>query len=49
MGELEHLKGVIAYVVRGIYGANYQPQQIPADQVTHLLYAFADIGSDGTV
>jgi len=34
---------------RGIYGANFQPQQIPANQVTHILYAFADIGSDGEV
>ncbi|OAA68067.1 hypothetical protein SPI_00262 [Niveomyces insectorum RCEF 264] len=33
----------------GIYGANFQPQQIPADKVTRILYAFADIGSDGTV
>lgn len=34
---------------RGIYGANYQPQQLPANQVTHVLYSFADIASDGTV
>ncbi|KAK0731812.1 glycoside hydrolase superfamily [Lasiosphaeris hirsuta] len=33
----------------GIYGANYQPQQIPAGQVSHILYAFADIASDGEV
>jgi chitinase len=34
---------------RGIYGANYQPQQLPADKITHILYAFADIASDGEV
>ncbi|KAK1636580.1 glycoside hydrolase superfamily [Colletotrichum phormii] len=34
---------------RGVYGANYQPADIPADKVTHLLYSFADIQSDGTV
>jgi len=33
----------------GIYGANYQPQQIPAKQVSRILFAFADIASDGEV
>ncbi|KAK0618251.1 chitinase 1 precursor, partial [Bombardia bombarda] len=33
----------------GIYGANYQPQQLPASQISHVLYAFADIGPDGEV
>ena len=33
----------------GIYGADMQPQSIPAADVTRLLYAFADIASDGTV
>lgn len=32
---------------RGIYGADFQPQQIPASNVSHVLYAFADIASDG--
>ncbi len=36
-------------VCRGIYGANFQPQQLPGDKVTRILYAFADIGSDGEV
>jgi hypothetical protein len=35
--------------LRGIYGANYQPQQLPGDKITHILYAFADIASDGEV
>ncbi|KAK3329589.1 glycoside hydrolase family 18 protein [Apodospora peruviana] len=33
----------------GIYGANFQPQQLPVSQISHVLYAFADIGSDGEV
>ncbi|KAM7195085.1 ThEn42 [Naviculisporaceae sp. PSN 640] len=33
----------------GIYGANYQPQQLPASQISHVLYAFADIAYDGEV
>ncbi|KAK3397922.1 chitinase 1 precursor [Sordaria brevicollis] len=32
----------------GIYGANFQPQQLPASQITHVLYSFADIKPDGT-
>jgi chitinase len=35
--------------IRGIYGADFQPQQLPANQVTRVLYAFADIASDGEV
>ncbi|EAA36073.3 glycoside hydrolase family 18 protein [Neurospora crassa] len=33
----------------GIYGANFQPQQLPASQITHVLYSFADIKPDGQV
>ena len=36
-------------IYRGIYGADYQPSELPVDQVTHILYAFADIGPDGEV
>jgi len=34
---------------RGIYGADYQPDRLPAENITHVLYSFADIGSDGEV
>lgn len=34
---------------RGIYGANYQPQSLPASKITRVYYAFASFGSDGTV
>jgi chitinase len=36
-------------VLMGIYGADFQPQQLPADQITRVLYAFADIAADGEV
>jgi len=40
---------VVLTALRGIYGADFQPQQLPADQITRVLYAFADIASDGEV
>lgn len=40
---------MVADELRGIYGADYQPQQLPADKLTHVLYAFADIAADGEV
>ncbi|PAV18117.1 glycoside hydrolase family 18 [Pyrrhoderma noxium] len=33
----------------GIYGANFQPTDINVTPLTHILYAFGDIGSDGTI
>ncbi|OCH89471.1 hypothetical protein OBBRIDRAFT_664377 [Obba rivulosa] len=30
----------------GIYGANYQPSNVTPSQLTHLLYAFADVSPD---
>lgn len=49
-GELDQsLQSDQADRFRGIYGADFQPQQLPADKVTHVLYAFADIGPDGEV
>ncbi|OIW35291.1 ThEn42 [Coniochaeta ligniaria NRRL 30616] len=42
-------RNILYFTNWGIYGANYQPQQLPASQVSHILYAFADIQSDGTV
>ncbi|KAI1514937.1 chitinase 1 precursor [Pyrenophora tritici-repentis] len=32
-----------------IYNRNYQPQHIPASKLTHLLYSFAIVNSNGTV
>uniref|UniRef100_A0A0P0BZ39 Endochitinase 1 n=1 Tax=Hypocrella siamensis TaxID=696354 RepID=A0A0P0BZ39_9HYPO len=42
-------RNVLYFTNWGIYGANYQPQDVPADKVTHLLYAFGDMKDDGTV
>ncbi|KAK8112971.1 putative endochitinase [Apiospora sp. TS-2023a] len=39
-----------AYFVNwGIYARNYKPQSLPADQITNILYAFANFQDDGTV
>ncbi|POR31276.1 Endochitinase B1 [Tolypocladium paradoxum] len=43
------MRSVLYFTNWGVYGANYQPQMIPVDQVTHLLYAFGDTAEDGTI
>ena len=35
--------------LRARYGAKVFAKDIPADQVTHVLYAFGKISKDGTV
>ena len=37
------------YIEWGIYGRDYQPMDIPGDKLTHINYAFADIGDDLTI
>ena len=33
----------------GIYGRNYQIADVPADQLTHLIYAFVDLNAEGKI
>lgn len=33
----------------GIYGRNYQPQDLPASEISHVLYSFMNLRADGTV
>lgn len=41
---------VVAYFAEwGIYGRNYHVSEIPAENLTHVIYAFAKISSEGEV
>ncbi|KAL7904368.1 glycoside hydrolase family 18 protein [Trichoderma velutinum] len=42
-------KNVVYFTDWSIYCAGYLPQYLPADDITHLLYAFAGIAPDGSV
>ncbi|KAF4979036.1 hypothetical protein FZEAL_4711 [Fusarium zealandicum] len=42
-------RNILYFVNWGIYGAQFHPQQIPANDITHVLYSFMDIAEDGTV
>ncbi len=40
-------KRIVAYYIEwGIYGRNYHPMDIPAEKITHINYAFANLGAD---
>ena len=43
---------ILTYLHRGVYNTsnNYKPTDLPADKLTHLMYAFAQVNpKDGTV
>ena len=43
-----HDKVLAAYFPEwGIYGRDYQLADVPADELTHLIYAFADLNASG--
>ncbi|PTB67173.1 glycoside hydrolase family 18 protein [Trichoderma citrinoviride] len=42
-------KNVVYFADWSIYDAAFLPQQLPAEDITHLLYAFAGIADDGSV
>lgn len=43
-------KRVLAYFAEwGIYGRDYMPMDIPAENLTHVVYAFANISDSGEV
>jgi chitinase len=33
----------------GIYGRNFQPADLPASQISHVIYSFMNVRADGTV
>jgi len=46
-GDPPDEKRIVGYYIEwGIYARDYHPLDIPADKITHINYAFANIGTD---
>jgi GH18 family chitinase len=46
-GDCPPQRRIVAYFIEwGIYGRDYQPLDTPAGKITHINYAFANIGAD---